>query len=254
LPPLGRSLHFFSRGEYRAALLLLWLGVEDLREQYPIWPMPHPHPLDGASGAPCNLPWSRGLLAIASAAKIDHGTEVGSRIPYVATIDLLATVRTAGRLCVVAFSCKPISEHTTSFNWRMQERLELERRYANELPCPYFLISSSLVPATMAANLETWLADANLHSSDLIGKVEMFTAYVGAHRNGAAREAVAGAANVCGITQEDGWRLLRHCAWHQIIDLNPTRKILATYPLPPGGRILRQELSAKLLGTDGYGS
>lgn len=47
LPPLEREAHFFSRGEYHTALLLLWLQVEDLREQYPLWPVAHPHPLWG---------------------------------------------------------------------------------------------------------------------------------------------------------------------------------------------------------------
>jgi hypothetical protein len=32
VPPLERTAHYFSRGEYHTALLLLWLGVKDLRE------------------------------------------------------------------------------------------------------------------------------------------------------------------------------------------------------------------------------
>ena len=73
MPPLERAAHYFARGEYHTALLLLWLGVRDLREQYPIWPIPHPHPLsDSTSKTAGNLPWSKGLLAIAKDAGIDH--------------------------------------------------------------------------------------------------------------------------------------------------------------------------------------
>jgi hypothetical protein len=248
LPPLGRSAHFFSRGEYRTALLLLWLGVVDLREQFPIWPMPHPHPLDGAIGAPSNLPWSQGLLDIASAAGIDHGYEVGSRIPYVATIDLLATVRSAGRLNVVAFSSKPISNSSAFLGWRTHERLELERRYANALPCPYFVTSSSLVPATMAANLESWMADAILDRPDnLLHKVELFSSQISLHGNLAARDAIGRAGVACGISHDDAWRLYRHCAWHQIIDVDPTCRFLTSYPLPQGGQVIQRELADKLL-------
>lgn len=35
LHPLHRVGYFFSRGEYQIALLLLWLQIHDLREQYP---------------------------------------------------------------------------------------------------------------------------------------------------------------------------------------------------------------------------
>lgn len=157
LPLLRRSTHFFARAEYYTALLLLWLGAEDVREQYPLWPMPHPHPLDGAVGAPCNLSWSKGLLAIAAAAGIDHGYDVGTRIPYIATIDLLATVRMAGQPELIFVSSKPNPDNPAASDWRMYERLELERRYAEDLGCRYYVASSSLVSPAIASNLETWM-------------------------------------------------------------------------------------------------
>jgi hypothetical protein len=89
MPPLGRTAHYFSRGEYHTALLLLWLGVQDLREQFPLWPVPHPHPLDGiANGSSLQLPWSRGLLAIASDANIDHGVEFGTTLASISSLCL----------------------------------------------------------------------------------------------------------------------------------------------------------------------
>ena len=110
MQPLGRVAHYFSRGEYKTALLLLWLGIEDLREQYPLWPIAHPHPLSGAEGSESmNFPWVRGLLDIAGEAGIDHGVEVGTDIPYTATIDLLATLRTRTGLKLIGISCKPYS-------------------------------------------------------------------------------------------------------------------------------------------------
>jgi hypothetical protein len=91
MPPLGRAAHYFSRGEYHTALLLLWLGVKDLREQFPLWPLPHPHPLDGVQEtADVVRPWAPGLLDIAREANIDHGHEIGTHLPYVASLDLVA--------------------------------------------------------------------------------------------------------------------------------------------------------------------
>jgi hypothetical protein len=249
MPQLGRRAHYFARGEYRTALLLLWLGAEDVREQYPIWPMPHPHPLDGATGAPCNLPWSKGLLAIAASAGIDHGHDIGTGIPYVATIDLLATVRIAGQPALVFFSSKPNPENPASSDWRLYERLELERRYALDLTSPYFVSKSAVVPSTIAANLETWTGDAALNgATHLLTKVNEFAGTFSECREYPLREAVDHSASTCGVSNQDGWRLFRHCAWHQIIDVDPAQPILATYPVPMGGRTLQRNLSAKLLG------
>ncbi len=81
LPILGRHSHFMSRNEWHIALWILWLGVEDLREQFPLWPFPHPHPLFGrAEVEQTRLPSSRGTLEIAKELGIDHGRIVGSNI------------------------------------------------------------------------------------------------------------------------------------------------------------------------------
>lgn len=140
MQPLGRVAHYFSRGEYKIALLLLWLGIEDLREQYPLWPIAHPHPLQGAEGAESKtLPWGRGLLEIASEAGINHGIEVGTDIPYIATIDLLVTLRTLRGLTLVGISCKPFSSPNGVIRLRTLERLELERRYFQEADARYLV-------------------------------------------------------------------------------------------------------------------
>jgi hypothetical protein len=134
VPPLQRTAHYFSRGEYHTALLLLWLGVKDLREQFPIWPIPHPHPLEGTPGIPqAQARWSRGLLALAREAGIEHGFEFGTRLPYVATLDLLATVPLPKGNVLAIFSSKPIEEPNTDVQLRTLERLELERRYSLDI-------------------------------------------------------------------------------------------------------------------------
>ncbi|HRE16189.1 MAG TPA: TnsA endonuclease N-terminal domain-containing protein, partial [Rhodocyclaceae bacterium] len=134
MPLLNRPAHYLSRGEYQTALLLLWLDVSDLREQYPIWPFFHPHPLHGAPEADgLAYRFTQGLLSIAQAAGIDHGEEIGSGLPYVATLDFLITIpgKQGPRLAI--FSSKPVSEGDDMPKWRMLERLELERRYAEEI-------------------------------------------------------------------------------------------------------------------------
>lgn len=250
IPILNRVAHFFSRGEYHTALLLLWLCVADLREQYPIWPIPHPHPLIGAAGAESlALGFSRGLLSIAKEAGINHGYEVGTRLLYVATLDMLVTVRVGHTLKLAIFSSKPIDDPDAEVRWRTLERLELERRYGQVISAPYHVSSSALVPILLAGQLEWWLDCATLAlTPSLIPLAKPFAEEVMLRSSDSIVEAVCAAADRLKIDLDNGWLLFRHCAWTQAIDIDPSQRILTSYPMRPGGRKLRRNLQESLFG------
>jgi hypothetical protein len=250
MPPLGRTAHYFSRGEYHTALFLLWLGVEDLREQFPIWPIPHPHPLDLQDNAPDQpRPWSRGLLAIAAEAHVKHGVEFGTNVPYIASIDLLATTHSLGRRSLTIFSSKPIDSPKDEVRWRTLERLELERRYALDIAARYFVSSAALISILTAGHLEAWLDASNLRSfPHLTEHASPFAAAFNEHKSLSIIEAVNKAASHCSLDLDNAWFLFRHCAWTQAIDIDPTARILHSYPARPGGRALRQSWQRQLFG------
>jgi len=250
MPPLQRTAHYFSRGEYHTALLLLWLGVLDLREQFPIWPVAHPNPLNGAPGVlATNLKWSRGLIAIAREANIEHGHEVGSTQPYVASLDLVATVPRRNGIGLSIFSSKPIKESSSQVKWRTLERLELERRYAAEMEAQYFVSSSALIPMHIAGQLEWWLDCSTLHfAPELLQLASQFASVISSHSDLALSEAVECAANATFISIDNGWLLFRHCAWKQLIDIDPSSRILTSHPLRGGGIELRNKLRLRLFG------
>lgn len=250
MPPLQRSAHYFSRGEYHTALLLLWLGVQDLREQFPLWPIPHPHPLSGAPGTEAlQLAWSRGLLEIAAAAKIDHGYEIGSRQPYIASLDLVATVHLPSQIRLVTFSSKPIIEADEEVKWRTLERLELERRYTAEIEALYFVSSSALIPLLTAGQLEWWLDCSTLHCAPhLLLESEKFADQINERLDLPINESVVRAAQLISVSIENGWLLFRHCAWTQKIDIDPSIRILTSHPLRAGGRALRDAMRRRLFG------
>lgn len=250
MPILNRVAHFFSRGEYHTALLLLWLCVCDLREQYPIWPLAHPHPLVGARGAETlQLPFSRGLLSIAQEAGIDHGYEIGTRQPYIATLDIVVTVPAADGLKLAIFSSKPITDPNVDVKWRTLERLELERRYSAEISSNYHVSSSALVPTLMAGQLEWWLDCASLAPMPtLIPLAEPFARSVMARPDMSIVEAVADAGESLRIDLDTAWLLFRHCAWTQAVDIDPSQRILTSYPIRQGGRALRRSLQQNLFG------
>lgn len=248
LPPLQRTAHFFSRGEYQTALLLLWLGVKDLREGYPLWPLSHPHPLKGAPGTEgMNFPWSRGLLQIAFDAGIKHGNEVGSRVPYVATMDLIVTFAINHVIQLAAFSSKPFENSDDEVKWRTLERLELERRYCLELLIPYYVSSSALVPTLMAGQLEVWLECWTLNPN-LLSLANYFADHVNRHDDLSIKEAVTYAAEILHISVGDGWLLFYHCCWTQKIDIDPSVRILTSYPVKSGGRALQNAIQRQYFG------
>ncbi|WGG50950.1 TnsA endonuclease N-terminal domain-containing protein [Rugamonas sp. DEMB1] len=250
MPPLGRGAYYFSRGEYHTALMLLWLGVLDLREQFPLWPMAHPHPLDGTPGAAAiTRPWSRGLLDIAREAGIDHGYEIGTGVPYVASLDLLATVPLKSGYALAGFSSKPIAEPDEEVKWRTLERLELERRYIAGVCGTYFVSSSALVPKLTAGHLEAWLDASTLHCAPhLIVYAAEFTQHLNAYLDQPINETVIHASQALRLTTDEAWLLFRHCAWTQSVDIDPSRRILTSYPILAGGRALRDNLRRRFFG------
>ena len=250
LPLLNRVAHFFSRGEYHLALLLLWLGVTDLREQYPIWLKRHPHPLRGANGTGhLNGVFVPGLLDIASHAGISNGLEPGTPRPYVATLDILATVPDECMPSLAAFSCKPPSIVAEDARWRTLERLELERRYSGAVSMPYLPCSSSLVPLALASQLESWLDCITLPPSlDQPRLLETFAERISVRTDLCLAESVQHAACRLNIPLDTGWLLFRHCAWSQRIDVDPCATILTSYPIRSGGRALRKSLQFSLFG------
>lgn len=174
LPILGRYGHFLSRNEWHLALWLLWLGAEDLREQFPLWPFPHPHPLFGrAEVERTQLRSSRGTLEIAKELGIDHGQIVGSNIPYIATTDLMLTVFHNGMPQSVAIAAKPtdLVKGKVKPTQRVKERLILEMAYADEIGIRWLLLSNDEVSVPLRENLELAFPASVLpanHSDQLI--------------------------------------------------------------------------------------
>lgn len=164
LPMLGRHGHFLSRNEWHVALWVLWLGVADLREQFPLWPFPHPHPLCGHPDlTQVRLRRSPGLLAIAQQIGIPHGTHYGSRIPYVATTDLMITARVNGIWTNIAIAIKPkgIVDGTVEAPPRLKERLALEMAYCIDLDIRWHLLSDGALAVALRENLELCILAAN---------------------------------------------------------------------------------------------
>ena len=153
IPELSRSGHLLSAGELHLVRLLLYLGVADLREQFPCWPWPAPHPLhQHPNFNPRHLSWSKGTAAVAKKLGICHPRFPGTRLLHIPTIDVLATIKAKPDYRAVAFSVKPDPTKSDLSEWDAA-KLSIQEAYCWELNIPWSLISAENIPATLRENL-----------------------------------------------------------------------------------------------------
>jgi hypothetical protein len=254
LPGYSRLTSFLARIEWHFALLLLWLGVLDVREQFPMWPMAHPHPLAGFPGSPRpgELPVLRGLMEIARDAGIDHGWQVGAPdVPYVGTLDLVATRVVNGELALSMIAAKPsedVKEASPASN--TIGRLELQRRYAREAGATIAIADASLIGPHFGDNLQDFASAADLpaHLSDR-SRLADFCALVSAvSLKETLNDAIATARDRFALDAASASRMFRAGVWRRLIDLDLSEFIVMSYPRRPGARLaaaLEKELFPK---------
>lgn len=221
-----------------------------------MWPWSHPHPLYGLNAdRDAALPWSPGMMEICTKLGIDHGVFVGTRIPYIWTIDLALTIPWVGEespgCCLV--SVKPLESERYLYIDpldRGPEKLEGERQYAQSLNIPYFVGDRSLFPGDLLGQLE-WLADAAVIpvGHPWQDRVQRFLDRCGAELgNYPLVESSSRLQKDFGATRREADYLIQHCLWHQFIDCDLSRYIdMAACP-KPGGRRLKVAMRELLVG------
>jgi len=130
----GRIHHLMSNLELSLFYLLDWSDdVTDIREQYPIADLVQ-------------------AIEIAEKANIRYPYEPKSGFPYVLTSDLFIDTMQGS----MVISVKPSSELRKP---RVQEKLEIERRYWTIRGVPWSIMTENEINRTKARNIE-WLAQA----------------------------------------------------------------------------------------------
>lgn len=157
IPQFNRHFALLSANELCFARFILWLGVDDLREGFPCWTVPHAHPLYlNPHYLPSQLPWSKGSIHCAETLHIRHPCFPRTKIPYIPTVDLLATLRTQQSVRAVAFAIKPDEADVPLSEYDLV-KLAITKEYCRQLEIPWLLVSSSMIPATLSSNLEVLL-------------------------------------------------------------------------------------------------
>ena len=249
LPPFIRHGHFWCRSEWYLALLFTWVGAR-VREQYPLWPWRHPHPAYGMDqDIDATLPWSSGIIQICRDAGIDHGFFVGTRIPYIWSLDLLLALTwvqepTSGTL-LVSVKPQPIERHLMPDPIdRHLEKLEIERRYAVEIRSPYLIATATQFPGPLLGQLE-WLKSASLmpqggaHDAILQSFLDKYSPDLADRPPADWIDLLE--SDFC-IERSVATYVIQHCLWKQYIDCDLSKHLDMEQPPHPGGMALRDTL------------
>jgi hypothetical protein len=254
VPHLTRLAHFLSRGEREFGLLLWWLGAEDVREQYPLWPWPHRQPLDQTRAGEAQRESHPGMASVAKEAGIRLRNYPGLRVPVVLSIDFLVTVPPiVGPHRLVGFSCKPRALYIQAASTdRLRERLELDRRYCLAAEIPHHLVHPEQISRTLVVQLHSLAPIEPWAQLESFIASERYQAYL-EHLRGVAYEAPAcQASSMAGAAV--GWfagedqRALRIAIWYQHLDVDVSQPLHITRPLRSGGVVLRKQLQTRWLG------
>jgi hypothetical protein len=255
VPSLERPGHFLSRGERDLAYLLFWLGAVDVREQFPIWPWAHPHPVSHVWPNQSVYPYSHpGLRDIADDAGIRLWQYPGLRIPAVLSIDLVVTVPALfGPRRLLGISSKPRDLYLNSApNSRTRERLELDRRYCLSASMSHLLMHPETIPKPLAVNLHAMAPlgspEQFMHLARSAEYAEFLTRLSPAVYEQAAAVAASAAGRRVGWPPSVAHRALHFATWRQDIDVDLLRALDFSRSLRPGGHHLRAALQQRFFG------
>lgn len=256
IPPFTRFASVLSRSEWLLALVLSWVGCH-VREQYPLWPWQHMHPLYGrVLSLDDDLPRSSGTKALCKSAGIEHGTFVGTRCPYIWTMDLCATLAwlPAEQQNCALVSVKPLSGEQYSGDIdpiaRGPEKLEVERLYALELGVQYFVADRSVYPGAFLGQLELFSKAAMVPSKHPIAMA--LAPFFQKHGHGLhcspPNEWKGRLQSEFGLSHKDADLAVQHILWHQLVDVDLSRDVNFDVVPRQGGRRLRDAIRANLRG------
>lgn len=248
-----RGLHLLSRLEHDAALISVWLGAKEVREQFPAWPDPHLHP---AAGRLSDARFSRvivpGLREIAREAGIKHGVYPGTNIPFVATIDLMVEVEGSGGTRLVAISCKPRGKMSGPGSVRVLERLKLEDLYCRRAEIGSFTFADDLVSERFCGNLDWFSPLASEVAA--FGHSNQLEDFAGEFMRDCEGPSITQcrvrASLKAGLTElEAQHAFFRMAAWRGLIDIDFRQPVIFSRPLRIDRAGFKNQLATQIFGT-----
>ncbi|WP_218153667.1 TnsA endonuclease N-terminal domain-containing protein [Variovorax sp. OK605] len=243
-------MHLLSDEEDRMARIFVWLGATEVREQMPMWPDPHRLPLFGwHPDSDPSLGEAPGLLEIAKKAGINHGRYWATKIPFIATTDLMVRFGVPPNDRLILCQCKPRKLAEAPENGRKRERLVLETLYALAIGAYSIVIHEDYLPSVFHENL-IWLEP--LRSEFLVAQAsqqifDFAHAFMRRCDSYPIEACVEYAASRTRMNRVAGHASFRMAAWAGLIDADLLHPIQLTRLLRRDGGRLRAQITQELL-------
>jgi hypothetical protein len=224
-----RNHHFLSKLEHHTALQLAYLGAVELRECLPMWPTEHQHPIEADPNAR-----TVGLLDIARDIGIEHGNFVGSDVPYIASLDMMATIQWRGKPNYLGVSCKP--EKILMGSTRAQERTRLDEIYCHKVGARHHREGGSQFNPILLKNLQAY-QPARREILNWVGTKQLRE--FSDHLNHTFKEqplhvAITQAGKSVDVDEQQASALWRVGAWLHLIDIDMGQRISMFKPIRRG--------------------
>ncbi|MBI5922076.1 MAG: Tn7 transposase TnsA N-terminal domain-containing protein [Betaproteobacteria bacterium] len=256
-PFLGRQHHLLSSLERAGCVTAMAHPVvKDNREQFPIWPFPHPSPLlelyeaEGHAYPPDLPTESEGSLALARHLGIRHARFVGLQVPYIYTTDQLLTIESPGQKpFLVALSMKywsdlrgsmppqkPKNDKAKKARRRKFLKLRLEREYWKRLGIPWLLVTDRLIHQQACLNIEWALSGAIQRiRDDDVGLLKRFLmAWGSIEWQGRCIDEMKAMGRVLQINTDTAIRLLKLAILRALIPMDLTQPVHLQLAFPRG--------------------
>jgi len=254
LPGYRRASHFMAQVEWHVALLCVYLRALDVREQFPLWPFPHPHPLadhpETQQHRPRQCP---GLIKIANKLGVDHGLEVGSDVPYVASLDLLVTLKRKKGMGLAGIALKPHELILSSESKvRVIERLQMEKVCMDHYAATHVVVDRGLIGDHTGGNMEFFSSGARVPSALQLESLQtdFKSVFIEAASETSISEGINRASRSTRLDPLSANLLWRHLTWRRQIEVDITAPLEMGQPLRCGGQAIARALAVELFGEE----
>jgi hypothetical protein len=250
MPGYHRASSFRQQAHRDAGLVALWSGALDARENFPLGPFPHPHPLsDWPLGEPVEHP-CHGLLDLADDQRERNSLRRRARHGHVPEVTLMITCGDQRHPQSTLLACTSAKAESDGPFADSESDVDRARKYAMANNMRFFPMDTECLGRTLMANLLVCSFAVNAVRREiapdlarriedlLLRRLEQDTIF----------EAVSNVSAQLATSDAPVWTVFKDMEWRQAVDIDLRRQIFHTEALVPGGRALRASLRRMILG------
>ncbi len=247
----GHTHHPRSRLQRALCHALAWLGAFDVRDQYPLWPFDHEHPIDGLMGVK-RRQLVPGFVRIARDMGIDPGNYPASTLDYVHILHTLSTwIDEDWKVRLVAHQIDSTCKEDLDDIGRSFEINLVRHCYCQHADIPFRLVKTRKLPGELATVLDAIRPSIHREELSATCQSDAYKVLVDTCSHCAYRDSASSVLKT--LSRRHGmdvafWTKLLHIAlWRQDLDHDLGQKLELYQPLIPGGIKLRAQLRLNLL-------